>query len=60
MAKKKSKLGLIALVGDGYFGVRTKSHGMKGKKLVDLKKYSPKLRKHVLVKEAKSGRITSS
>ncbi|QEK38437.1 50S ribosomal protein L33 [Candidatus Cytomitobacter primus] len=49
---KKNDLGLIALVGDGYFAVRKKTGGMKGLKL-ELKKYSPKLRKHVIVKEKK-------
>lgn len=59
MAKKKNELGLIALVGEGYFGVYKKTGGMKGRKL-ELKKYDPKSRKHVLVKEKKDGRIRAS
>ncbi|USO00573.1 MAG: hypothetical protein H6845_02035 [Alphaproteobacteria bacterium] len=51
MAKKNS-LGLIALVGDGYFAVRPKTGGMKGKKL-ELKKFSRKLRRRITVTEKK-------
>ncbi len=55
---KKNKLGLIALIGDGYFSVKNKTGGMKGKKLKNLMKYSPKLRKRVPCNEKKSGMIT--
>ena len=48
MAKKKEK-SLVLLVGEGYRSVRKPS---KGKPLI-LRKYSPKLRKHVECKERK-------
>jgi hypothetical protein len=58
MAKKKD-LGIFALIGGGYFSVRKFSSGMH-KHGLQLKKYDPVARKHILVKSvAKTRRISS-
>jgi ribosomal protein L33 len=57
MAKKKD-LGLTALTGGHYFSVRRLSSGVQ-KTGIQLRKYCPVTRKHVLVKSGKSRRITA-
>jgi ribosomal protein L33 len=57
MAKKKD-LGICALIGGNYFSVRKVSSGTQ-KGGIQLKKYDPVTRKHVLVKSGKSKRITA-
>jgi ribosomal protein L33 len=58
MAKKK-ELGICALMGGGYFSVRKVSSGTQ-KHGIQLRKYDPVARKHILVKSGKSRRITKS
>lgn len=59
MAKKK-ELGLCALTDNaGYFSVRKVSSGTQ-KNGFQLRKYNPRLRKHVLVKSGKSSMIKAS
>jgi ribosomal protein L33 len=57
MAKKK-ELGICALMGGNYFSVRKVSSGTQ-KNGLQLRKYDPVARKHVLVKSGKSRRITA-
>lgn len=57
MAKKKD-LGICALMGGHYFSVRKVSSGTQ-KSGLQLRKYDPVARKHVLTKSSKSRRITA-
>lgn len=50
MSKKKD-LGLVALIGGGYFSPRKVSSGIH-KKGLQLRKYDPIQRKHVLTKSS--------
>ena len=58
MSKKKD-LGIFALMGGNYFSVRKVSSGTQ-KSGIQLRKYDPVARKHVLTKSGKSGRITKN
>ena len=52
MASKRDKIRLVSSAGTGHFYTTTKNKRTKPDKL-EIKKYDPKARKHVLYKEAK-------
>jgi large subunit ribosomal protein L33 len=52
MAAVREKIKLVSSAGTGYFYTTTKNKRTKPEKL-ELKKYDPKVRQHVLFKEAK-------
>ena len=58
MSKKKD-LGIFALMGGSYFSVRKVSSGTQ-KHGIQLRKYDPVARKHVLAKSGKSRRISKN